>query len=107
MHRGQWGKICSEGFDGIDAAVFCKSMGLIGGSARYTDGLKPTWGATSIQHMYEDKLSARIFRKFERKVRRRRMICALIQNRPRILVAAKHASPRCCHGCSDLSRTLP
>jgi hypothetical protein len=56
MHRGQWGKICSEGFDGIDAAVFCKSMGLIGGSARYTDGLKPTWGATSIQHMYEDKL---------------------------------------------------
>jgi hypothetical protein len=52
-HGGQWGKICSNGFTETDAAVFCKSMGLTGGTARYSDGTRPTWGSTGTQNMYD------------------------------------------------------
>eukprot|EP00286_Rhodomonas_abbreviata_P022816 CAMPEP_0181311094 /NCGR_PEP_ID=MMETSP1101-20121128/12947_1 /TAXON_ID=46948 /ORGANISM="Rhodomonas abbreviata, Strain Caron Lab Isolate" /LENGTH=614 /DNA_ID=CAMNT_0023417789 /DNA_START=130 /DNA_END=1971 /DNA_ORIENTATION=- len=50
LHNGQWGSICYEGWTTEDAQVFCKTMGLVGGTARYTDGLKPTWDSTTITH---------------------------------------------------------
>ena len=28
LHEGQWGTVCSEGFDGKDARVACRSLGI-------------------------------------------------------------------------------
>ena len=49
-HDGQWGSICFRGFTQTDAEMFCKTMGLTGGTSRYNDGLKPTWDDTAITH---------------------------------------------------------
>jgi hypothetical protein len=46
----KWGSICFRGFTQTDAHMFCKTMGLTGGSARYSDGLKDTWDDTAITH---------------------------------------------------------
>lgn len=27
FHNGEWGTVCSNGFDSIDAGVFCKMLG--------------------------------------------------------------------------------
>jgi hypothetical protein len=42
-HDNTWGTICYSGFTQESAEIFCKTMGLSGVSARYTDGTKPTW----------------------------------------------------------------
>jgi len=49
-HDNTWGSICYRGFTQTDAHMFCKTMGLTGGSARYSDGLKDTWDDTAITH---------------------------------------------------------
>lgn len=50
-NHGEWGSICAIGFTQTDAEMFCKTMGLTGGKARYTDGSgKPTWDDTVITH---------------------------------------------------------
>jgi len=49
-HAGTWGSICSRGFTEIDAKMFCKTMGLTGGTARYINSGKPTWDDTAITH---------------------------------------------------------
>ena len=50
-HDGRWGSICFRGFTQTDAEMFCKTMGLTGGNARYTDSSgKPTWDDTVITH---------------------------------------------------------
>jgi hypothetical protein len=49
-HDNKWGSICFRGFTQTDANMFCKTMGLTGGSARYSDGLKDTWDDTAITH---------------------------------------------------------
>jgi len=46
-HDNKWGTICSRGFTPASAEMFCKTMGLSGGKARYYDDLgKPTWDDT-------------------------------------------------------------
>jgi len=46
-HDNQWGSICSRGFTPASAEMFCKTMGLTGGKARYYDDLgNPTWDDT-------------------------------------------------------------
>ena len=52
-HDDTWGGICSRGFTQTSAEMFCKSMGLTGGKARYSDGTRPTWGSTGTQNMYD------------------------------------------------------
>ena len=32
-YEGQWGSICSQGWDDIDAAVFCRRLGFVDGKA--------------------------------------------------------------------------
>lgn len=49
-HGETWGTICYEGWSTADAQVFCKTMGLTGGTARFNDGLKPTWDDTAVTH---------------------------------------------------------
>jgi hypothetical protein len=49
-HDGKWGSLCFRGFTQTDAQMFCKTMGLAGGTARYNDGSKPTWDDTVITH---------------------------------------------------------
>ena len=42
-----WGQICSRGFTQASAEMFCKTMGLTGGAARYQDAEgNPTWDDT-------------------------------------------------------------
>jgi len=51
-HDDTWGAICSRGFTQTDAEMFCKSMGLAGGAARYHDDAgNPTWDDTVITHL--------------------------------------------------------
>ena len=50
-HENTWGSICFRGWTQADANMFCKTMGLTGGTARYNDGLgKPTWDDTAVTH---------------------------------------------------------
>jgi hypothetical protein len=57
-----WGSICAVGFKQTDAEVFCRSMGLTGGTARYTDGRGTwTWDDTAITH--RDLTAAHIFQR--------------------------------------------
>ena len=49
-HEGEWGTICFRGFTQPSAEMFCKTMGLTGGTARYTDGTNPTWDETVLTH---------------------------------------------------------
>jgi len=46
-HDDKWGTICSRGFTQASAEMFCKTMGLTGGAARYHDAEgNPTWDDT-------------------------------------------------------------
>jgi hypothetical protein len=48
-HDDAWGGICSRGFTQASAEMFCKTMGLTGGTARYHDDAgNPTWDDTVI-----------------------------------------------------------
>ena len=43
-HANEWGSICYRGFTATSAEMFCKTMGLTGGTARYYDDMgRPTW----------------------------------------------------------------
>jgi hypothetical protein len=58
----EWGSICAIGFTQIDAEMFCNSMGLSGGKARYTDGGGTwTWDDTAITH--RDLTASHIFQR--------------------------------------------
>ena len=49
-HAGQWGTVCNDGWDDVDAEVVCNSLGLLGGVAvtnpnyaPFGQGSDPIW----------------------------------------------------------------
>jgi hypothetical protein len=58
-YDGTWGSICSKGWSQTDAQMFCKSIGLTGGTARYSLGNQPTWDDTVITHTDSTHISQR------------------------------------------------